>query len=62
VRCLLDWTVTQELLEASPLQARRRRASAGRIPFVFDAAQARRLLAAAAALPDNPRALQRDPT
>lgn len=30
-----------------------------RIPFVFDTAQARQLLAAAAALPDNPRAPQR---
>jgi len=47
---------------ARALQARRRRASAGRIPFLFDPVQARRLLAAAAALPDNPRALQRGPT
>lgn len=62
VRCLLDWAVAQELLDASPLQARRRRTSAGRIPFLFDRAQARRLLAAAAALPDNPRALRRGPT
>ncbi len=33
-----------------------------RIPFVFDVAAARRLLDAAAALPDNPRARQRGPT
>ena len=62
VRCLLDWAVSQELLDVSPLRVRRRRATASRIPFLFDAAQARRLLAAAAALPDNPRALQRGPT
>ncbi len=62
VRCLLDWAVTHELLESSPLQTRRRRVSALRIPFIFDVAQARRLLAAAAALPDNSRALQRGTT
>ena len=32
------------------------------MPFLFDAAQARRLLDAAAALPDNARAVQRGPT
>jgi integrase len=62
VRCLLDWAVSQELLEVSPLRVRRRRATASRIPFLFDASQARRLLAAAAALPDNPRARSRGPT
>lgn len=62
VACLFDWAVTHELLEASPLCARRRRTNAGRIPFLFDTAQARCLLDAAAALPDNPRALQRGPT
>jgi len=56
VRCLLDWAVTWQLLEASPLQARRRRVTERRIPFLFDPAQARRLLDAAAALADNPRA------
>jgi site-specific recombinase XerD len=56
VRCLLDWTVTWGLLEASPLQARRRRVTERRIPFLFDPAQARRLLDAAAALAGNPRA------
>ncbi len=62
VACLLDWAVTHELLQASPLQARRRRATAGRIPFLFDTTQARRLLDAAAALPDNSRAPQRGST
>jgi len=61
VRCLLDWAVTHELLEASPLQARPRRVTSARVPFLFDACQARRLLDAAAALPDNPRARSRGP-
>jgi len=56
VRCLLDWAVTWQLLEASPLQARRHRVTERRIPFLFGPAQARRLLDAAAALADNPRA------
>jgi integrase len=62
VRGLLDWAVTYELLQTSPLHTRRRRATTTRIPFVFDVAAARRLLDAAAALPDNPRARQRGPT
>jgi integrase len=62
VRCLLDWAVTWGLLEASPLQARRHRVTEQRIPFLFDPAQARRLLDAAAALPDGPRAPGRGPT
>jgi integrase len=62
VRGLLDWAVTYELLQASPLHTRRRRATTARIPFVFDVAAARRLLDAAAALPDNPRARQRGST
>ncbi len=62
VRCLLDWAVTWGLLETSPLQARRHRVTAARIPFLFDPAQARRLLDAAAALPDNPRVPARGPT
>jgi len=56
IRCLLDWAVTWQLLEASPLQARRHRVTEQRIPFLFDPAQARRLLDAAAALPDGPGA------
>ena len=62
VRGLLDWAVNQELLTVSPLRVRRRRATASRLPFLFDVGQARRLLAAAAALPDNPRAPERGPT
>ena len=52
VRRLLDWAVARELLEASPLQTRPRRETAKRIPFLFDITRVRRLLDAAAALPD----------
>ena len=61
-RGFLDWTVTQQFLAASPLHTRPRRAASGRVPFIFDVADARRLLAAAAALPDNSRAQERGPT
>jgi integrase len=59
VGCLLDWAVAQELLECSPLETRRRRVTATRIPFILDAAQARRLLDAAGALSDGSRAPHR---
>ena len=62
VACLMEWAVAQELLAASPLRTRRRRVTSVRAPFLFDPAQARRLLDAAAALPDNSRAVQRGPT
>ena len=62
VGCLLDWAVSQQLLMVSPLKARRRRATANKIPFLFDQVQARRLLDAAGALRDNPRAPERGAT
>lgn len=62
VGCLLDWAVAHELLEFSPLQTRRRRVTATRIPFIFDIVQARRLLDAAGALPDRSRAPNRGAT
>lgn len=62
VGCLFEWTVSQQLLTASPVRTHRRRVTTERLPFVFDITQARLLLAAAAALPDNPRAPQRGPT
>lgn len=62
VGCLLDWAVSQRLLEVSPLRARRRRVTSKRIPFLFDPAQARLLLDAAGALADNSRAPQRGAT
>lgn len=62
VGCLLDWSVTQQRLDASPLRATRRRETDQRLPFLFTPAQARLLLEAAAALPDNARATGRGPT
>jgi integrase len=60
--CFLDWAVTQQRLEASPLRRTHRRETDWRLPFLFDVVQARQLLDAAAALPDNPRATGRGPT
>ncbi|HYT79821.1 MAG TPA: tyrosine-type recombinase/integrase [Actinomycetota bacterium] len=60
--CFLDWAVGQQRLEASPLVRTHRRQTDRRVPFLFDAAQARWLLEAASALPDNPRATDRGPT
>jgi integrase len=62
IGCLLEWAVSQQLLTVSPLKARRRRATANRIPFLFDQAQARQLLDAAGTLVDNSRAPRRGPT
>lgn len=59
VSVFLDWTVGQQLLDRSPLNTRRRRETAQRLPFIFDVASARRLLDAAVVLPDNPRAVGR---
>lgn len=60
--CFLDWSVTQQRLATSPLRATRRRETAARLPFLLIPAQARQLLDAAAALPDNARAAGRGPT
>jgi integrase len=60
--CFLDWAVTQQRLQVSPLHRTRRRQTDRRLPFLFDLAHARRLLAAATALPDNPKAVGRGPT
>lgn len=62
VSCLFDWAVTHELIAVSPLRTRRRRVTSTRMPFLFTVTDARALLAAAADLPDNSRALQRGPT
>ena len=59
IACLFDWAAAQQLLKQSPLRTRRRRVTCGRSPFVFDTTQARDLLSAAAALPDNARARER---
>lgn len=58
----LGWAVAQQRLPVSPLRASRRHETDQRIPFLFDPGQARRLLDAAAALPDNPRAVDRGHT
>ncbi len=60
--CFLDWAITQQRLEVSPLRRTRRRETDQRLPFLFDTARARQLLDAAAALPDNPRATGRGTT
>lgn len=62
VSCLFEWAVSWQLLKTSPPLPRRRRVTAHRIPFIFDVVHARRLLDAAADLPDNPRASQRGST
>lgn len=62
VCCFLEWAVAQQRLQASPLRRTRRHETDLRLPFLFDIAQARRLLDAAAALPDNSRAVGRGPT
>lgn len=59
VGVFLDWTVVQGHLHASPLQRVHRRETDERLPFILDLAQARQLLDAAAALPDNPRGMGR---
>lgn len=60
--CFLDWAVTQGRLDTSPQQRVHRRETDERLPFILDIAQARRLLDAAAALPDNPRGRNRAAT
>ena len=60
--CFLDWTVSQQRLAVSPQRPTRRRETDQRLPFLFDVAQARQLLEAAAALPDNSKATNRGTT
>jgi site-specific recombinase XerD len=62
VRRLFDWIIKQGDLERSPVQATARRQTSQRIPFIFDLPAAKRLLATAKALPDNPRAPMRGET
>jgi integrase len=60
--CFLEWAVAQERLQGCLLRRTRRRETDVRLPFLFDLGQVRRLLDAAAALPDNPRAVGRGST
>lgn len=62
LRRLFDWLVTHEVLPHSPLDIAPRRETARRIPYLFTAADARRLLDLAGSLPDNPSAPRRGPT
>ena len=62
VRRLFDWLVDQGELTASPLRTRPRRATARRLPYLYDQATVRLLLEFAATLPDYPRCPQRGST
>ncbi len=62
VRRLLNWLVVHGALRSSPLRVKPRRETAHRLPFLFDQPTARRLLEAAACIPDGPRAPLRGPT
>lgn len=55
IRGLFHWLVQQGVLPRVPLDARPKRRSAERLPFIFDAVAARRLLELAGGLPENPR-------
>ena len=59
LRRWFDWLVSYEWIGESPLQLKPRRLSGVRPPFLFNHAQARRLLALAGRLHDNSRAGQR---
>lgn len=55
IRGLFHWLVQQGFLSRVPLNAKPKRRTAERLPFIFDVVSARRLLEVAAGLPDNPR-------
>jgi site-specific recombinase XerD len=50
---LFDWLIARDLVPRSPVQAKPRHTTRFRLPFLFDLPTARRLLDAAAALPDT---------
>lgn len=56
VRRLFDWIVSQQILPASPVQAKAQPQTASRLPFLFSPETIRQLLAVSKALPDNSRA------
>ena len=62
VRGLFDWVVSQQILSASPLQAKAQPQTARRLPFLFSPENIRQLLALSKALEDNPRAPRRGAT
>jgi integrase len=59
---LFAWLVEQQILAASPLRVGPRRVTTKRLPFLFSPAEAARLLAVAAGLPERSRAPLRGPT
>ena len=59
IRCFFNWLVIQERLEHSPVQLRPRRTTSQPKPFLFNPEQIQHILALAAQLPDNSRALHR---
>jgi len=62
LRVFFAWLVTQGVLAHSPVRAKPRRVTSQRIPYLFDADQARRLLEVAADLRDRSRAPLRGAT
>jgi site-specific recombinase XerD len=62
LRVFFAWLVTQGALAESPVRARPRHVTSQRIPYLFAADQARKLLEVAAELPDRARAPLRGPT
>jgi site-specific recombinase XerD len=50
---LFEWLIARDLVSRSPVQARPRRTTVSRLPFLFDPATARRLIDAAGALHDT---------
>jgi site-specific recombinase XerD len=62
IRRLFSWLVLQGVVTASPVQAKARRQTSRRIPFLFDHPIAKRLLDLAAGLTDNSRAPMRAQT
>lgn len=58
----LDWAIAQQRVDSFHWQRKRRHETDRRLPFLFDPAQARQLLNAAAALPDYSRGHGRGPT
>ena len=59
---LFAWLISQQVIAASPVQARPRPETARRLPFLVDPPLARRLLEIASRLPDNHRSRHRGPT
>lgn len=62
VQRLFEWLRLQHLLQLPIVEVARRRETSRRVPFIFDAEQARRVIVAAAALPDRPKGPDRGPT